>query len=182
MGYGETYMSTYTPVVQTKKIPVGLQVVLLALALGLSAYISIELPFMPVPWVIQNQLAILIGYRFGARVGFMSAALMLVAGFLGAPVFASGKAGPAVLLGPTGGYLMAYPFAAYLSGYLKSRMKLSSYSLLANLLLSHALIYFLGVSHLSQLIGVKPAIVYGCLPFVALDFIKSLLAARFLKN
>ena len=89
-----------------------------------AAQISIPLPFTAVPLTLQPMVVLLGALALGSRLGTASQILYLVAGIAGLPVFAASAAlppGPLRLLGPTGGYLMAYPFAAFLTGYLAER-------------------------------------------------------------
>jgi biotin transport system substrate-specific component len=76
----------------------------------------IEIPHYPVPYTLQTLMVILSGAFLGSRNGFLSQAAYLGAGVLGAPVFAGGASGFVCLLGPTGGYLLAFPLGAALVG------------------------------------------------------------------
>jgi len=78
----------------------------------------VEIPHEPVPFTLQTLFVLLSGAFLGARNGALSQVLYLSMGVLGAPVFALGGFGIAKLLGPTGGYLLAFPVAAALVGYL----------------------------------------------------------------
>jgi biotin transport system substrate-specific component len=77
-----------------------------------------EIPHEPVPYTLQTLIVLLSGAFLGARNGALSQMLYLSAGVLGAPVFAGGAFGIARLIGPSGGYLLAFPAAAALVGYL----------------------------------------------------------------
>jgi len=88
---------------------------------ALCARITVPLPFTPVPLTLQNFAVLLVGLALGSRRGAVALALYLTEGALGLPVFSFGLAGIARLLGPTGGYLMAYPVAAFLSGFIAER-------------------------------------------------------------
>ncbi len=78
----------------------------------------LEIPHEPVPYTLQTLVVLLAGAFLGARNGAISQAAYLAAGALGAPVFAGGAFGPAVLFGPTGGYLLAFPVSAAVIGLL----------------------------------------------------------------
>jgi biotin transport system substrate-specific component len=78
----------------------------------------LEIPHEPVPFTLQTMIVLLAGAFLGARNGAVSQVLYLAAGVLGAPVFAGGAIGAAKLLGPTGGYLLSFPVAAAITGYL----------------------------------------------------------------
>jgi biotin transport system substrate-specific component len=94
-------------------------IALFAAATALSA--RLEIPHEPVPYTLQTLLVLLSGAFLGARNGALSQLLYLAAGIAGAPVFAGGAFGVARLLGPTGGYLLAFPAAAALTGFLIRR-------------------------------------------------------------
>ena len=81
---------------------------------------QIEIPLKPVPLTLQTFFVLLSGAFLGKRNGFLSMSLYLLLGIVGVPVFAGGGFGPHILLGPTGGYLLAFPFAALTVGYLIS--------------------------------------------------------------
>ena len=90
-----------------------------------------EIPHQPVPFTLQTMVVILAGAFLGSRNGALSQLLYLAAGVFGAPVFASGGFGLARLLGPTGGYLLAFPVAAAAVGYLAQMRRSFLWSLLS---------------------------------------------------
>lgn len=94
-----------------------------SLFVALCARITIPLlPLTPVPLTVQNLGVLLVGLLLGSRRGFAALALYLVEGAMGLPVFnPTGLGGVAQLLGPTGGFLMVYPFVAFLAGYILER-------------------------------------------------------------
>ncbi len=94
-----------------------------SLFVALCARITIPLmPLTPVPLTVQNLAVLLVGLLLGSRRGFAALALYLVEGAVGLPVFnPTGPGGFAQLLGPTGGFLMVYPFVAFLAGYIFDR-------------------------------------------------------------
>jgi biotin transport system substrate-specific component len=114
-----------------------------SLVVALCARITIPLPFTPVPLTVQNLGVLLVGLLLGSRRGFAALALYLMEGAVGLPVFspsALGLTGIAQILGPTGGFLMAYPFVAFLAGYIfergsKTFLRAVSAGLLAEILL-----------------------------------------------
>ncbi|WP_137284125.1 biotin transporter BioY [Halorussus salinisoli] len=89
---------------------------LLAALTGAFAYVSFPNPFSPAPVSLQVLGVFLAGILLGPVWGGVSMALYLVAGAVGAPIFAGGSAGVGALLGPTGGYLWSYPVAAFAIG------------------------------------------------------------------
>jgi len=99
-------------------------VALFAVLTAAAAQVSIPLPFTPVPLTLQPMVVLLGGAVLGARLGMLTQILYLLAGIAGLPVFAASAAlpqGALRLIGPTGGYLMSYPFAAYVTGWLAER-------------------------------------------------------------
>lgn len=181
MGYGDEYMSQSKALTQFQHLSDVKKALILSVVLGVSSIVSFKLPFMPVSWVIQNQLAVLIGYVFGARVGFLSSLFFLIEGALGAPVFSLGRSGVGMILGTSGGYLLAYPVAAFLAGVLKNKFKNSFLASFFILSLGNLVIYTLGVMQLSAFIGFSSAFMLGVVPFAALDAFKNCLAALILR-
>ena len=155
-----------------------------------AAQISIPLPFSAVPFTFQPMIVLLGGLALGSRLGASSQLLYLAAGIAGLPVFAASVTlppGPLRLLGPTGGYLMAYPFAAFLVGYLAERGMDRRYltsviAMLAGLVLVYAcgtlwLGLFARTAGASVAVGLRGAVVTGLVPFVLADVTKLLIAA-----
>ncbi len=86
---------------------------------GLTAVAArVEIPHLPVPYTLQTLTVLLSGALLGMRRGALSQVLYLLAGLAGLPVFAQGGAGILRLIGPTGGYLLSFPVAAFVVGYL----------------------------------------------------------------
>ena len=108
----------------------------------------LEIPHQPVPYTLQTLMVLLSGAFLGARNGMLSQVAYIAAGLLGAPVFAGGAAGVVVLLGPSGGYLIAFPLAALLVGSMVGKrhsLAWVSLSMAAGL----AVVFTLGALHLS---------------------------------
>ncbi|MGI6575665.1 MAG: biotin transporter BioY [bacterium] len=140
-------------------------------------YVSIPLPFSPVPITAQTFGVMLAGSLLGAKGGSLSMILYLLIGVVGIPIFASGSGGIGVLAGPTGGYLLSYPFAAYIIGTISSfgSERTSIYKLgIANLLGGIGIIYTFGVLQLNLAtnMGWESAVVSGALPFIFGDLLK----------
>ena len=106
-----------------KHRPVALPVAVLVFSLltALSAYIAVPLGVTPVPMTLQTLVVLLAGAFLGPVAGAASQLLYLGMGVAGFPVFAMGGAGLPWLFGPTGGYLMAFPLAAALTGWIAGR-------------------------------------------------------------
>ena len=81
----------------------------------------IPLPFIPVPITLQTMGVMLAGSFLGKRLGFISMLLVVVIVLLGLPILSGGRGGLAVLTGPTGGFFIVWPFAAFLVGFLAEK-------------------------------------------------------------
>ena len=89
---------------------------------AICAQFAAPLPFTPVPVTLQCFAVLLSGLLLGAKRGALAQAQYLLLGCLGAPVFAMAHGGAHTLIGITGGYLLAYPFAAFLAGWAFERI------------------------------------------------------------
>lgn len=143
-----------------------------AVATALSAKVALPLPGTPVPFTFQPLMVMLAGVLLGARLGAGSQLLYLAAGVAGLPVFVAGG-GLAYLLGPTGGYLLAYPLAAFVIGSLAGR---GAGSALLALLAGLGVIYAGGVAWLAAVGTFDFAVAAGLRPFLLADLVKVLLA------
>lgn len=145
---------------------------------ALAAQIAIPLPWSPVPITGQTFAVLLSGAVLGARRAFLAQLLYLAEGSSGLPVFAGGAAGFAKLLGPTGGYLMAFPLAAAVTGFLAERgWDRRFLTTFAALLAGSSLIFAFGLAWLSRFVPGPQLLASGLLPFIPGDLIKSALAA-----
>jgi biotin transport system substrate-specific component len=150
-----------------------------------TAQFSVHVPFTQVPITFQPIVVLLSGLVLGARLGAISQCLYLAAGMAGLPVFALSATlpmGPLRLLGPTGGYLMAYPFAAYVVGACAQRgLDRRWAGAVLAMVLGLAVIYVCGVLWLgyfarlagaSAAIGLGQAFATGIAPFAIADVLK----------
>lgn len=144
-----------------------------ALLTALGARIAVPLPGTPVPFTFQVVAVLLAGWMLGPRLGAASQAAYLAAGAAGLPVFAAGG-GLAYLLGPTGGYLLAYPAAAALVGLACTRES-GWVRQAAGLAGGIAVIHAGGAGWLAAVAGHEAAVTAGVLPFLGVDGIKALL-------
>lgn len=157
----------------------------------LGAYIEAPIPGSAVPVTLQTVFVLLSGVLLGPALGASAQTVYVLLGALGLPVFSGGGLGPAWLLGPTGGYLLAFPLAAAVAGWLagpthaRSSWQASARLLLA-LLAGTAVIYAGGASQLALLTGdATRAVTLGVVPFLLGDVLKvvlALIAARRWRN
>ena len=157
----------------------ALGVCLFAVATALSARIAIPLPFTPVPLTLQVLVVVLSGFVLGPRGGLVSQLLYLQAILLGAPMTAAGLAGPAAFVGPTAGYLWAFPLAAGAAGWLSHRSTtLKPLWRALGGLAALAIVYALGMTWLGGFVGgPSNAFKLGVLPFVGVDALKIVIAS-----
>jgi biotin transport system substrate-specific component len=156
-----------------------------------AAQVSIPLPFTPVPLTLQPMVVLLGAAALGSRLGFASQMLYLAAGLAGLPVFAASPVLPQGvfrLLGPTGGFLLSYPLAAWVTGLLAERGFDRRYvTSVAAMAAGLAIIFAGGVSMLALQFApvmagsaLPAALAAGLYPFVAADLVKLLIAAAVL--
>jgi biotin transport system substrate-specific component len=149
-----------------------------SLVTALAAQLEIRLPFTPVPITGQTFAVLLSGAVLGARRGALAQILYLAEGAAGLPFFAGGAAGALVFAGPTGGYLVAFPLAAAITGFLAERgWDRWFHTMLAAMLLGSSVIFASGLAGLSRFLPSGDLLGTGLLPFLPGDLIKSSLAA-----
>src|SRR4051812_44559855 len=156
----------------------ALSILVAAGALALASQFAMPLPGTPVPLTLQPLVVVLAGLLLGPVDAAIAMVTYLLAGAVGLPVFAPiGAPGILRLLGPTGGYLLAYPLAAAVAGFLGAGKK----SFVTRALAAEAGILVLYLGGLSQLAIISGSLargaVLGVLPFVAADAVKALVAA-----
>lgn len=146
------------------------------LLLVFCAWIALPLPWTPVPITGQTFGVMLVAVLLGSRRGALVLGLYLLEGFAGLPVFQPfGAPGVLRLAGPTAGYLLSYPLAAYVIGWLVERSRNSSTARLAGALLAgEAIIFALGCAWLGQVMhaGLAGALAGGLVPFLPGEGIK----------
>jgi len=151
---------------------------------AVAAQISIPLPLTPVPFTFQPMVVLVGAAALGSRLGMASQWLYLAIGVAGLPVFAWSPTlpqGVARLFGPTGGYLMSYPFAAFLTGWLAERGFDRRYlSAVLAMICGLVVVFTGGVAWLmigGSGFGLAAALAAGFYPFVVADFAKLLVAS-----
>jgi biotin transport system substrate-specific component len=167
----------------TKSVPGRVVLAISATAfVALCARVSVPLPFTPVPLTLQNFAVLLVGLAFGPLAGFAAMALYLVEGAIGMPVFnPHGAGGMLQLFGPTGGFLLSYPFAAASAGWAVRSLRVGSQYLRAAIgcvlativILAFGATWFSGFLHLGASAVWKMAVA----PFLPGEIVKIAAAA-----
>ena len=170
----------------------GASVLFITALTAAAAQVSVPLPFTQVPFTLQPMVVLLGALALGSRLGMLSQVLYLALGIAGLPVFAaSATLAPGVLrlLGPTGGYLMSYPFAAFVVGALAERgfdrrYVSSVFAMLVGLLTIYSVgalwLAFFAHTATTGAVGLRAAVATGVLPFFPADMIKLFVAAGIL--
>jgi biotin transport system substrate-specific component len=154
-------------------------VVCASAVIAVCARLVLPLPFTPVPLTLANFGVLLVGLTLGSKRGFAAAALYLGWGAMGLPVFSpAGPGGIAQLLGPTAGYLWAYPVVAFIAGMIAER---GAPSFVRNLLAgvgAEVVLFASGIAWLSIIThSWQHAAAFGLYPFLAAEVMKVMLSA-----
>ncbi|ODT65644.1 MAG: biotin biosynthesis protein BioY [Pelagibacterium sp. SCN 63-23] len=142
----------------------------------------IEVPMVPVPVNMQTFGVAVIGALYGWRLGAITVLAWLAEAAMGLPVLSGGAAGAHHFVGPTAGYLFAFPLVAMLVGWLTEKGWNGQNPVLAcaAMLLGNAACLGLGAAWLAMSIGAEPALIHGVLPFLVGAALKSALGAALL--
>jgi biotin transport system substrate-specific component len=154
--------------------------IVLAIALvSVAARIAVPLPGTVVPVTLQDLAVLAIGIVLGPRRGALAIAIYVILGAMGAPVFSNGRAGIPWLMGPTGGYLLAFPLSAAVIGLGARTRRMLPFVL--GLLAAHAVTFTGGVLQLALVSGngVRSAATAGFVPFIPGIVIKSAILIAF---
>ncbi len=147
-----------------------------SLLVALAARLRIDLPFTPVPITAQPFAVLLVGAALGSRRGALSMVAYIVEGAAGVPVFSGGACCIVALAGPAGGYILSYPIAAGLTGWLAERGWDRKFATTALAMLAgNITIYLVGLPWLAMFVGDR-VFAAGLFPFVLGDAIRLILA------
>jgi len=184
-----TLLTTLAAGADTSRAVRAAAVLFVTAATAAAAQVAIPLPFTPVPLTLQDTVVLLGGAALGPRLGMMAQVLYLAAGIAGLPVFAASATlpqGALRILGPTGGYLLSYPLAAFLTGWLAERGADRRYltSVLA-VIAGLGVVFLFGVTWLALFarpagVGFDAALRLGFYPFLAGDVLKIVIGAAVL--
>jgi biotin transport system substrate-specific component len=175
-------LATYSPRITGRAVELTRQTAIVVgatLFVALCARVTVPLPFTPVPLTLQNFGVLLVGLALGSRRGFAALALYLMEGLVGMPVFSpAGPGGLAQLLGPTGGFLMAYPFVAGIAGWILEEGKNSFARAAVASLAAEIYLFVAGIAWLAVLThSFAQALRFGLYWFVFAEIIKVMSAA-----
>jgi biotin transport system substrate-specific component len=155
-----------------------LLVIAASLVTAAAAQVEIRLPWTPVTITGQTFAVLLTGTVLGARRAFLAQGLYLLEGAFGMPFFAGGAAGVAHLFGPTGGYLIAFPFAAAMTGaFAEHALDRTPWRMFWSMIAGSVVVFGLGLGQLSRFVPANALLASGLLPFIPGDLIKAALAA-----
>lgn len=165
-----------------RSIDIAQQVAIVIAASGfvaLCARVTLPLPFTPVPLTLQNFGVLLVGLALGSRRGFAALLLYLAEGVSGLPVFTpGGLGGIAQLLGPTGGFLLAYPFVAGITGLIAERGRKSFGRAAIAATVGEIVLFSAGITWLAVMThSLAQAFRYGLYWFVFAEIIKVVMSA-----
>src|SRR5688500_16691214 len=160
-----------------RRVALGLAMVALV---AVSAQIAVPLPGTPVPVTLQSLAVMVAGVVLGPVQGALAVASYVIIGALGAPVFAAGGAGPGWIVGPTGGYLLAFPLVAFLVGHATAPGR-PWWLLPIGVVAAQAVMFTGGVLQLALVTGrgLSEAFALGAVPFLAGEAWKSALLIVF---
>jgi len=160
-------------------------VVLFAILIAISARVGFMTPLSPVPVTLQTAAVLLAGMLLGSYAGAFSALTYIAIGLMGAPVFSNGVGGPGILLQPSFGYILAFPFAAFLAGKLAGHPAGTRFSSFISAAVAGAVVILLMgsiwlsghliIAGLSPGDALKAGWTSGIAPFLLVDGIKVIL-------
>ena len=177
-----TYAEYFRPVEKSKAVLFNIIAVLAgSLLIALSAQVCIYLPFSPVPVTGQTLAVLVVGALLGSRLGTFCILTYIMEGLCGLPVFSAGRAGLIHMLGPTGGYMIGFVFAGWITGFFSEMgWDRSFIKTVFSMILGLSALYVVGVGWLSVFIGTKQAVLSGLLPFLPGAAAKVILASALL--
>jgi biotin transport system substrate-specific component len=190
MTYGAVPRPTLIQVAvpQTGLLRDALLILGFSLVIALSAQVAFKLPFTDIPVTGQTFGVLLTGAVLGSRRGALAVGVYLMEGVANLPVFALGNTawtatrfGVPYIAGPTAGFLIGFPVAAYAVGLLAERGWDRSIERSAiALLIGNLLLYLPGIAWLARYVGPENAVPLGLLPFIPGDLLKLFVAAAVL--
>ncbi len=150
-----------------------------SILIGIAA--RIQFPFYGVPFTLQTLVVLMIAAYFGAEIGCYSVLLYLAEGVIGLPVFANFARGFFYLFGPTGGYLLGFIPAVWVTGKLLNKKK-KWFGIFLSLMVGTGIIFLCGYIWLSKFIGFQQAYRVGIYPFIVTEILKILACTFFVRQ
>ncbi|GAB6099893.1 biotin transporter BioY [Halanaerocella petrolearia] len=150
-----------------------------AALISVLSYVSIPIPFSPVPVTGQSLAVMLAGAILATRQAGLSMVIFLLLGAIGVPVFSQGRAGIGVFMGPSGGYLVGYLVGAVVISLIVQNKKSYLRIGLANVIGGIVVVHLLGIIWLNIItdMGLQKAFMSGSVPFIPGDLLKAVIAA-----
>lgn len=151
-----------------------------AALIAVMGYVSVPIPFSPVPISGQTLIIMLIGLMLTPKQAFYSVLTWLLAGVVGAPVFSGGRAGIGVLTSPSGGYIIGFVLGAVVISYLRGQEANMAKMYIAAAVGGIIVIYACGVPVMAYLLNMdlKAALMAGAIPFLIGDAIKVIISVN----
>jgi biotin transport system substrate-specific component len=167
----------------SKSVKSALMIGLFSFLTFAAAMIRIPLPFTPVPITLQTFVLFMAVYYLNPKELGLSQVIYIIAGLVGAPVFAAGAAGMLALVGPTAGYLIGFIVAGVLMAAIKSKINVTPFKMAGIFALGMVIYLSLGTAHLWLVyhMTLKQALLAGFVPFVIGDALKIIVAAGLFK-
>lgn len=157
------------------------EIVLIGIFAALTAIMAqISIPLKPVPITFQIFAVFLSAFILGSKCATFSQIVYVLLGAIGLPVFSKFSGGTQIILGPTGGYIIAFPIVAFVVGKLvEKKAEPSKIYLISVALLGLILCYSLGAAQLGFILklSVQKSLSLGVLPFIPLDIVKLIIAS-----
>jgi biotin transport system substrate-specific component len=160
-----------------ERLKMMIMAALFAAIMGIGAQIIIPIP--PVPFTAQTLALALAATILGKRYGTLAAALYVLIGAIGVPVFAGMKSGLGILLGPTGGYILSYIPVAFIIGWISEKGGFRTPAVVGANIIGALVILVIGTVWLKFMgnLSWTGAFAGGMLPFIVLDSVKAVAAA-----
>lgn len=135
--------------------------------------ISIPLPFTTVPLTMQVFAVALSGVILGAKKGFISQIIYIIIGAIGMPVFAQMNGGIGAIVGPTGGFILGFPFMSLVIGYFSEKFKSHLY-IVVGMLIGLVIDYAIGTLMFSSVMkmSIDKSLMACVIPFIPVDLLK----------
>ena len=152
-------------------------IALFAALISVATIIIPPIPIFSIPVTLQTLMIMITGLLLKPRDAFLAVLLYLILGVIGIPVFSGFNSGLSAILGPTGGFLLAFPFASLLISYFKGNMSFWRL-LIINFIFASLMVYLVGAASIAIVNEVNYFnVLKTLLVFIPIDFVKSIIAA-----